>query len=181
MKNSLMSLALGGLGGLLSGVALLSAYFIATASAKGADGGDWLAFAGVFFGVVATISGTLSINWINDRVAHRRTVKALNGLLEIWSLTATDVYANLGLDLISDLRQQQAYIAAVAEELGRDAARERMAAHTFCFHTPAMINRLEKLLVQPRDPTIERSVNHVGDEMRRYADIFRGVITNQSL
>jgi hypothetical protein len=163
-------------GGLISGSVLLTVYLLATANMNGADGGDWLAFAGVVVGVGATIMGTLAIEQLKQRSAHKAAKASLLLALDIWDRTVADTPANLNPANFADLRQQHAYISLIAGDLNRDANAAKMGAHYFSFHIPAMINALVKVLADMEGAGQMVVVNHVVSEMRSYGTTARNAI-----
>src|SRR3546814_8987947 len=133
----------GALGGLISGAILLAAYLLATANMNGADGGDWLAFAGVVVGVGATITGTLAIDRLKDRRAHKAATASLLHALDLWAVTVDTTATNLNPARFNDLRQQHAFISLIAGDLSRDANTAKMAAHYFSFRSDEHTSELK--------------------------------------
>lgn len=169
MRGNLKGLGIGAAGGLIASGSLLAIYFVASARAEGADGGDWLQFASVFFGVTATIAGTLAIERIKRGRAHSNAVKNLLGALDIWCATLDTLPADLNNARIADLRQQHAYISFVSGDISRDQGRASMATHLFCFHVPKMIDALAKSLDVGGEQEV-LVVTYAINEMRSYAN-----------
>ena len=158
------------IGGLLSGGAIFGAYLLVTANANGADGGDWLAFAGVFFGVVFTIMGSRALEQMNERAAQKAAIKRLRGALDVWTATVNDFPGAQNMATLADLRQQLEYIGAIGADVGRDVVATNLSLHIFTFHVPAMLEKLRKI-VGEFDPGAPQQVamNLVLTDLRAYA------------
>ena len=174
MGEWLKGISQGIIGGLLSGGALLGIYLLVTANANGADGGDWLAFAGVFFGVVFTIMGTRAIEQIKERTAQKAAIKRLRGALDVWIATVNEFPSAQNMETLADLRQQLEYIGAIGADVGRDVVATNLALHVFTFHVPAMVQKLRKIVVE-MDPGAPQQVaiNLVLADLRAYAQNVR--------
>lgn len=174
MGEWLKGISQGVIGGLLSGGAILGTYLLVTANAKGADGGDWLAFAGVFFGVVFTIVGTRTIEQMKERATHKAAIKRLRGALDVWTATVNEFPGAQNMETLADLRQQLEYIGAIGADVGRELVATNLALHIFTFHVPAMVLKLRKIVVE-MDPGAHQQVamNLVLDDLRAYAQNVR--------
>ncbi|MEO7466767.1 MAG: hypothetical protein ABIV36_07130 [Sphingobium limneticum] len=175
MGIKLASIAVGAAGGAISGSALLACYFVASAKANGADGGDWLSFAGVFFGVAATIGGTLGIESIRERMRHGRAVSDLDAALSIWIETSGRARIALGRDVLADLREQIAYISAISADLSRSKRAAVAGTHNFNFHAPSMIKHLEEAMTMLADNR-QTFITYITGEMVSYAETMRRVL-----
>lgn len=176
VRGNLKQYAIGAAGGGAATMLIIAIYIVATANARGADGGDWLNFAAVIFGVGATIGGTLAIERLMDARNHSNAVAGLLEALTMWTATVGQITADLTPARIGDLRQQNAYIITLSAELGRSARTQRMIAHAFTFHVPAMIGALEKAMTEMVGAQQAVIVGHVANEMTRYAHLLRGVL-----
>lgn len=176
LADNLTRIGQGAAGGLIAGSLVLAAYLLATANMNGADGSDWLAFAGVVVGVAATITGTLAIDRLKERRAHKAAVASLLHALDLWADTVDTTAANLNPARFNDLRQQHAYISLLSGDLSRDANSAKMAAHYFSFHVPAMINGLEKALAEHEGAAQIVLINHIVSEMRGYGSTVRTAV-----
>src|SRR3546814_6414021 len=116
----------GALGGLISGTILLAAYLLATANMNGADGGDWLAFAGVVVGVGATITGTLAIDRLKDRRAHKAATASLLHALDLWAVTVDTTATNLNPARFNELRRPEEHTSELQSLM-------RIYYHVFCW------------------------------------------------
>ena len=159
----------------MSGAGVLSCYFVARANANGANGGDWLSFAGVFLGVVATIVGTLLIETIREQINHRRAAADLDVALSIWVRTAEGARAALGRDVLGDMRQQVAYISAISADLSRSKRAAVFGMHNFNFHVPVMVERLEEAMTMLADNQ-NTFILHITADMISYAETVRTVL-----
>lgn len=179
MRGDLKGLGIGAIGGLIGSGAVLALYFIALANTQGADGGDWLAFAGVAVGVFATISGTLAIERLKERRTTRAALANMGEAVGIYIGTVNNTPANLNPAQFADLRQQHAYISHLSGELAGASGRQRMAAHLFSFHAPAMVARLERSLTEFEGAAQIALVNYIVGEMRSYAMTLQGVLSEE--
>lgn len=170
------SIAQSAAGGLIAGSLVLAAYLLATANMNSADGGDWLAFAGVVVGVVATISASIAIDRLKERRAHRTVKSSLLSAINIWIETVNSTPENLNKGRFADLRQQHAYITSIATELTREAMSAKMACHNFSYHVPAMVNAIEKAAVEQDGAAQLVLVDHIVGEMRSYGTTVRTVV-----
>lgn len=170
------SIAQSAAGGLIAGSLVLAAYLLATANMNGADGGDWLAFAGVVVGVVATISASIAIDRLKERRAHRTVKSSLLSAINIWIETVNSTPENLNKGRFADLRQQHAYITSIATELTREAMSAKMACHNFSYHVPAMINGLERAVNEEEGVVQDAFVSSIVGEMRSYGMTVRKAV-----
>ena len=175
MRGDLKGIAQGAGGGVLAGAAVLATYIVATANARGANGGDWLAFAGVFFGVAFTIAGTLSVDWFRKARADKAVAIALQKALGDWIKTINAYPQNRNAAALKDLDQQLAYITSLAPEVSRDATLLNLALHAFGFHVPRMIETLQRQLVS-MTPVAPADEQRVLDDLRGYAANVQSVL-----
>lgn len=70
----------GVIGGLCSGLFLLAVYAVANVVIVGTEPANWLDFAGVVFGIILTVTGTL---FIQHRADRRRDKQAADIMLEL--------------------------------------------------------------------------------------------------
>jgi hypothetical protein len=178
MGEWLKGISQGVIGGLLSGGAILGIYLLVTANANGADGGDWLALAGVFFGVVFTIMGTRAIEQLKERAAQKAAIRRLRGALDVWTATVNEFPGAQNMATLADLRQQLEYIGAIGADVGRDVVATNLSLHIFTFHVPAMLEKLRKIIVE-FDPGAPQQVamNLVLADLRAYAQNVRMTLT----
>lgn len=165
------------MGGLLAGSALLALYLVASANLNGATGGDWLAFAGVFFGVMATMVGTIAVERWRERRKHSRATRQLIPAVDEWIATVEGLPDIPGNSNIADLKEQCAYIAILAAGINRDDTQSAMAAHAFCFHIPTMIDRLREAVSAQPGPKEAVIITLALNDMKEYGRIFRQVLS----
>lgn len=176
LADNLARIGQGAAGGLIAGSLVLATYLLATARMNGADGGDWLAFAGVVVGVAATISASITIDRLKERRAHRTVKASLLSAIDIWIETVNSTPENLNKGRFNDLRQQHAYINSIAADLTREAMTAKMACHYFTFHVPAMINGLERAVNEEEGVLQAAFVDSIVGEMRSYGMTVRTAV-----
>lgn len=173
MEGKFKGIAEGIGGGLVAGALVLAVYFLISANATGADGGDWLNFAGVIFGVMATVGGAMAIERISERRRHKRAVRNLRPALQIWTETIKGLDTIPTKANIANLREQIAYITTLTADLDRDLPHVTMTSHAFCFHIPAMVEKLSQVADDGPSPTQAVVITIALNDMRQYAAVFR--------
>lgn len=175
VRGNLKQYAIGAAGGAVASVAIVALYLIVTANARGADGGDWLAFAGVFFGVMATMLGTIGVERYKEREKDREVIAALRVGLSTWIETVDSFPANQTNAVLRDMEQQVGFLASVAGQLGRNQLTAMIGMSAFNFHVPTMIDALRtNLLAMARGPQHLVQMNDILRDMRHYAVVVQG-------
>lgn len=143
MMSFIRGLGTGAIGGAIGAVAVLSFFVVSWAGSQGVDAGAWLNFAAVFFGVAATMIGTLAIDGLKRREEERRALQATLSALSVMKTTIEQLPAVPMNSHIADLRQQHAYIGSLASSV-RPHTVAKYALHYFDFHVPQIIRVLAR-------------------------------------
>lgn len=171
VRGNLKQYAIGAAGGAVASAAIVALYLVATANARGADGGDWLAFAGVFFGVMATIGGTRWLEKSKEREAKRAVKAALGAAVDHLRTTLNQFPENPQKGrALADIKQQVAYIVSLSNEVSQNAWFARLALHEFGFYMPDLLNALNREVtgMEPAEVRQARMVD-ICNAMHTYA------------